>query len=280
MSNFIKLETFLLSHDWTLDSQNSKFNFFVPPQNLWFQDSYQFHVLKNVWSEWYFPTLEKYAEILWQIYSSNQNDILNIIENDFSIFSLRIQDEEARLWNLDFGYFNALSWTLKNTLESTAHFAIRKNRQWSDNIAQKAQYYINNCRMLQTERWSFITKIWLPSDLVLMQANLFSPDNIIAEEVNETFISVIDAINSKFFSWNKPTLKQVAEDDFLRDIIIWDHGFQIIKNIRSIYEKSIWKSLDYKVLKKSSLSEEVVSTSEIKKDDVTYCKEIIKKIED
>lgn len=271
---------FLLSH-WRKKSwENNRFFSFSPPVGIWLADDYEFLVFKEVWDKRYEKTIDKYVLDLSDIYAKSFYDMMTIIHDNLSIFSLRIQDEATDHWNINFGYFNALSWTMQWSLKSVAHYTIKKNQSRGNTDAdQKSLFYLNNCKMLQTEKWSFVAKIWLPNDLTLVQPTLFSQEKVTAENVNNTFMSIIDTVNKTFFSGKSPSVEDVAWDQDFKDIVIGESGFSLIKNIRSIYKKSIGKKLDYNLLHSNWLTEKQVTTGTINKSDVSHCESIIKKIE-
>jgi hypothetical protein len=46
-------------------------------------------------------TLEKYVDTLSGIYDKNRDELLHMIENNLSIFSMRIVDESTKIGSID-----------------------------------------------------------------------------------------------------------------------------------------------------------------------------------
>lgn len=260
--------------------ENDKFIFYKPPVLLGFASDYNFLVLKHISDTRYMNTLEEYVDTLSGIYDKNRDELLNMIENNLSIFSMRIIDESTKIWSIDFWYFNTITGTLKNSLYSSAYYTIRQNKEkWNVDADERSKLYVNSCKILQTERWSFITKIWLPDDLSLVHWNLFSVEDIKANNVNNNFMNILDHINNIFFADTLPTVDDIASDPEMKEIILWEYWFQLIKNIKSIYQKSIGKSLDYKLMNRIGMSDKLVHIKKIEKIYTDNFDNIIKNIE-
>lgn len=104
MTNFIKLISFLTTNWWVVSWENDKFTFYKPPVSLGFASDYNFLVLKSVNDARYMNTLEKYVDTLSGIYDKNRDELLHMIENNLSIFSMRIVDESTKIGSIDLWY--------------------------------------------------------------------------------------------------------------------------------------------------------------------------------
>ncbi|MFD0963095.1 hypothetical protein [Pseudofulvibacter geojedonensis] len=199
MTNSEILVNFLTNRGWTLEGKNPMFFLLKPNIDFSFPENYLFKIPHNYETIDFDSFYNKSLEIISEIYDLKHDDLIKIIEQGSEILSLRIVDSFTEDGSISLQRFEKFLEKIKGILSSTASFVINKDPLFSKSSIEVEQY-INHCNFLQTEKGSFISKINLPTNTLLVNNSLFEEDAIYASDVNNRIKNTISYLNHEIFS--------------------------------------------------------------------------------
>jgi hypothetical protein len=232
-----KIISYLTNRGWTLNSENIKFQNFIAPIDLGFEEDYMLPIPTNNNTSDFQKFLRKTMSLLSDIYEISIEELQVIIEEDNSILSIRIHDIDTENGKIGFKRFEELVEGLKDLLLDTASFVINPNLQIKSKPAE-AYRYLNYCNFMQTEIGSFIAKIELPSDEIIREPQLF--DNAVkASDINTKLRSVLSYVNESVFNSNGQFDENHLEEN--QENI----NLNLLKDIEKIYDKTESRNIEF-----------------------------------
>lgn len=198
----------LSSRNWTIEKSNSKFDVFIPPTELNFQEDYRLYVYNRIENEDFLEATTKVVGIVAQIYHEDVADLISIVLEDKPVLSLHIKNNFID-GKPAIPYFGVLIAKTQELLQEVANFSVLKRPHFFNNV-EEAERYVNQCTFLKNETGSLITKIQLPNKEEIREQNLFD-DAITGQEVNENFFQLTSFINREILDSNNFE----PNDDFL-----------------------------------------------------------------
>ncbi len=265
-----KIISYLTNRNWVQVHENPKFRFYRAPENLGFQDEYVLPIPFNNETTDYQKFLRNNLYLISEIYEISVDELEAIINEENSIFSIRINDANTLDGKIGFSRFEELIDGLKDLLLDTATFAIYPNLVNKSKPAE-AYRYLNYCKFLQTEVGSFIAKVELPSDEIIREPELFNAE-VRAFNINNKLKSIISYVNNSVFDSNGQFDAEHFEDNQT------NINLNILKDIERIYDKTESRNIEFYF---SDLEESVkISTVNIYNENLIKLSNLIGNIND
>jgi len=270
MINSSSIREFLLGKWWSSQLENS----FFPPQNLWFAN----------WFSLYIPeSLDKkssaFEDIIWliaSVYEIDKNNLIASVWQYTDILSIRISDADNQDGGISLDVFEYFIDKTKSILLKTARFVIdnKPKLEWSDIEAKK---YLWWCRFLQTNKWSFITNISLPTNEIIRQWWRFVSE-LRSETINQKVFDILDFVHNSFFDDSKDDLVQLNTAQIVeqnRELINVD----ILNDIRLLYDKSTIGNISFRLYDHSKIEVRETNPRNIGKENIDNFSWFISEIE-
>ncbi len=164
----IKLEhiiNFLSYRGWTsIPEQNGqRFRGYIPPMELGLPSDFILELPKKDNSKRFQSYAEDVIETLIDIYKSlSDNDLRIVFSNKNAIFSTKIEDEDTKDGSIKLERFGKKIEALIKIIKQSVTFASTEKPIFAD-AKENVKLFMDNCKGLQTEMGSFVTKIQLPN---------------------------------------------------------------------------------------------------------------------
>jgi hypothetical protein len=243
---------FLNSRNWTRLKEGDQFAVYSAPEGLGLPEGFLLHVPLTDQQNGFERYYTNLINVLADLYGISEEDLHNVIGTSDTILRVRIHDDETSQGKINFVRFEGFIERLKAIITDTASFVIDRDLN-SIRVPAEAQRYVNKCHFLQTEKGSYVTKIQLPREETIKDATLFTP-KIIAEEINEKLIEVLDYVNTQIFQGDVG----LVSDDYIvenSDKL----NVKLLRDIETLYDKSEIKNIAFSL---QTVNETKVVTSE------------------
>ncbi len=232
-----KIISYIQNRGWIQSRETEKFQYFRAPDSLGFEEEYELPIPSNPDSSDYTKFLKNTLFLLADIYEISNEELEIIIEEDNTILSIRIHDNQTKDGKIGFKRFEELIDGLKDLLLDTASFVMHPDIQIKSSPAE-AYRYLNYCNFLQTEVGSFIAKVELPSNEVIREPQLFD-EEIRANQINAKLKSVIRYVKNSVFDSNGQ-FDEIHLEENLSNI-----NLNILKDIEKIYDKTESRNIEF-----------------------------------
>ncbi len=262
---------FLTNRGWNEFSKGEKFSKLSPPKELGLPIDYYISIPVDHKTVDFDRFFEKTLNVVSQIYERKIDDLLQVVRDEKTIFSIRVVDEETEKGSIPFSKFEDLIQKLKNIIIDTATFTLHTTISLVKPPAE-AHKYLNLCKFLQTETGSFVAKIELPSKEILVPKNLFQENPVISEDVTTKMQNILLFINDIF---NDKT--PYISDDFLienKELL----NLEIFKEVESLFSKTEFKTIGFNFL--SIKKTHTIESKDIGSKEINSLRELTKKIKD
>ncbi len=249
-SNILQL---LSSRGWAIEKSNSKFDVFIPPAELNFQEDYRLYVYNRIENSDFLEATAKIIGIIAQIYHEDVVDLASIVLEDKPVLSIHIKNNLID-GNPSIPYFSSLISKTQELLQEVANFSVLKRPHFFNNV-EEGERYVNQCVFLKNETGSLITKIQLPNKEEIREQNLFD-DAITGQEVNENFFQLTSFINREILDSNNYEFN----DDFLianRNCI----SVNVSNKLKELYTEIAYADIDISL--KSLQSHQTTSAKQL-----------------
>ncbi len=236
MNNIIyqNIIDYLLNKQWQIQTKNSKFDIFIPPKNLGFENSYKLYVYNKIDNKYFYKSCESLLETFGAIYDEDLDELTSIILEDKQILSLHIHKDEIINAKPPILYFNKLISRTKDLLNEVANFSILKKQHFFDTTTEEAERYLNYCNFVKNDIGSLITKIELPKRQEIKEETLFNKP-IIGTEINENLINISSFINNNILQ---------ADDFQINDEFLLKNKNNVSVNVTNKL-KSLYDAIEY-----------------------------------
>ncbi len=218
----------LITRKWRKQETKSKFDIYIPPQDLDFENSYKLYVYNKYENKDFENSILKIIDLISQIYNEDIDELASIVIEDRQILSLHIENELIKNGKPNIPFFDNLIHKTKELLQETANFSVFKQPHFFEN-SEEAERYLNYCNFFKNDIGSLITKIQLPNNEDIKEGTLFTPA-IKGNEINKNFIKIISFINEEILNQDSFDL----DDNFLlenRDFI----SVNISNKLKNLY---------------------------------------------
>ncbi len=186
------LKKYLLSRNWIHEGSVKNTMRFLPPADYDFSTAYFLDIPAVVDNDISVKLFKKAIYNIAELLDCNFNDLYNVVERNTGIMSFKFRSDDPMISNLKYPKFNVFHKHMMHVLNDSAVFTItgeyRFNRRKK---VEEAQRYLNNCSFLQTEIGSFIVRVELPKELLLIE-NDWERGSVKAGKVNNTLLNSFD----------------------------------------------------------------------------------------
>ncbi|MBC8386013.1 MAG: hypothetical protein H8E57_10900 [Candidatus Cloacimonetes bacterium] len=187
------LVSLLKNRNWNLLDKKTKYDVFIPPNNLNFSETYRLYIYNRISNSDFDSGISKNIEILSQIYREDVDELASIIIEDKQILALHIEIESIKNARPSIPLFDNLIHKSKELLQEVANFSILKQAHYFD-YKEEAERYLNLCNFFKNDKGSLITKIQLPNNEEIKESTLFE-SAIIGSQINKNLINIVSFIN-------------------------------------------------------------------------------------
>lgn len=265
----------LINRDWKKQETKAKFDVFVPPVNLNFEDTYRLFVFNRFENRDFDKILAKTLEIFSQIYNEDIEELASIVIEDRQILSLHIDNENIKNARPTIPFFDTLIHKSKELLQEVANFSVIKKAHFFDN-SDEAVRYLNYCNFFKNDVGSLITKIQLPNKEEIKEKTLFE-QAITGQEINNNLLNITDFINDEILGLDNFE----PDDDFLienRDFI----SVNVSNKLKDLYAGIEYS--DIKISLKGTEAEKSTTAKELNREKVnnlnTFSKTVREKMKE
>jgi len=229
---------YLTNRGWTLNETTTKFQKYSAPENLGFSNEYILPIPYNNETVDYQRFLRNNINIICDIYELTEEELEVVIQENNSIFTIRINDEDTATGKIGFKRFEELINGIQDLLLDSASFVLSPSLQ-TKKRPEEATRYLNQCNFLQTEIGSFIAKVELPENQVIREADMYE-EEIKASHVNDKLKSVLNYVKTQVFNSPNDEFNQTHIEEHLGNI-----NLNILKDIEKIYDKTESRNIDF-----------------------------------
>lgn len=265
----------LLNRGWKNLETKSKFDIYIPPALLNFENTYKLYIYNKFENKEFEKITNKNIEILAQIYNEDIDELSSIIIDDRQILSLHINNKNIKNARPTIPFFDVLIHKSKELLQETANFSVIKKAHFFDNY-EESERYLNQCNFFKNDKGSLITKIQLPNKEEIREKTLFDPA-ITGKDINNNLINISSFINDEILGLNNFE----PDDNFLIK-----HKDCISVNVSNKL-KDLYSSIEYSDIEISLKSTKTIKTTiakELNKEKVnnlsTFSKTVREKIKE
>ncbi len=188
----------LSGRNWTLADTKSKYDIYLPPQDLNFENSYKLFLYNKPDFSDYESEIIKILEILSQIYKEDPDELASIVIEDRQILSLHISDDDKLDERPSIPFFDNLIHKAKELLQENANFTVMQQAHLFDRC-EESERYLNYCNFFKNDKGSLITKIQLPNKEEIKESNLFNKP-ITGNSINNRLMQITKFINDKIIT--------------------------------------------------------------------------------
>lgn len=200
---------YFLSRGWTFVKKGGMFQYLKPKNESNFPSDFLLEIPKDDKLSGFQNYIIRLINDLENLFPRDINkDELDILFNrDNAIIKYRIFDNDNIDGSIDFNkYINSLD-TFQKVLDATVNFSLNKKPMFGEKRAEE-KLYQERCRVLQTEKGSFITKIEIPND------DLYTTiEEVESKKVNEKLFDVLEFVKEEIFSNNNI----IIDENYLSD---------------------------------------------------------------
>jgi len=267
------IKSFLLNRNWTeVEYDEKRYIEMVPPSDLGFDD-YSLRLFQDYSKTDYSAYNKKLIEIISQIYDIKFDDLYNSLLKQGEVLSIRITDDFVSDGSIDFNSFGDFYKGLKDLLFDVASFTLEDKPVIIDSPAE-AELYLSECKFLQTQQGSFITRVLLPSNIPLRPNSLFQ-DGISSSQVNKKLVEILKFSKANIF--NSEVSADVYDQEFFRKNK-GNINLNVVKSLKYIYSSSSIKNTEFNILSTKG-EESIIDIKNVTNRNLDNLDLLIKKIE-
>ncbi|AZB10942.1 hypothetical protein EG344_19940 [Chryseobacterium sp. G0162] len=232
---------FLLSRGWHIERQGNLFIYFKPDDNLNLPSDFRLEIPKfdQTTQKSYDNYISRLIEdlLIFLPFSKNDDDLRIIFSENKSIIKYRVFDNNNADGSISFvNYIDSLD-IFKKMLSQSVSFVSTNKPIFADSKLE-SDLYLQNCRTLQTEKGSFITKIEVPNGELYTSISEINSFN-----VNNKLFDVIDFVQNQIL--NPYEINHVTEN-FISDYKDFIN-FELLNSIKDLYAKTNINNIEFEL---------------------------------
>jgi hypothetical protein len=224
------------SKGWSVKAEGDMFIYLKPSQSLFLPQDFLLEIPKNDNIKGFDSYINRLIGDFTSIYPEVNSDELNILfSRDNSIIKYRIFDEDNSDGSIGINKFIDSVESFKNVLYNAVNFTVNKTTIFGQTRSE-ANEYLKNCRVLQSEKGSYVTRFEIPNKPLHTTFDEVSTDN-----VNDKLFDVLEFVNEEIFvEANKPKFTENYIQDNQEFL-----NYELLKSIKNIYSKSSISNVEY-----------------------------------
>lgn len=234
------LRGFLEGQGWNLLTRGQRFGAYEAPDSL--ASGYFELVVPLEPTSDQNVVLSRLAGTLAEIYEVSFDHIATVLTEPSTVAAVSVGGRSSAQGSMPFVQFDNLVDRLRKLLLHTASFVLTEDPVVAS-THPAAQRYVRQCRILQSEHGSYVTKIQLPNQVQLTQSTMFGDDGILSDDVNDRAIDVIEHVVSKVMSTDSSVFSEAALFEAVEVVNV-----TVLRDIAEMFQRVEADYLDFRFL--------------------------------
>jgi hypothetical protein len=232
------ITTFLNSRNWNYIRSGSLFDYYKPPKSLHLGSEYELEIAKDEAKPGFQNFTNSLTDVIFDLYGNEFTieDLKTFFSCDETILSFRIDDDDTKNGSIQLERFSKAIDNLKLVFKQTVTF-LSSEKPIFGQSKQQAELYIKNCRALQSEYGSYVTKVQLPAHTMLKTGQLSD-----SKEVPKKLYEVLDFTDNEILK-NKVKVENIDKKYFQghKDFI----NVELLSSIKDLCHQSNLNKFDF-----------------------------------
>lgn len=259
MANFQEsyILDFLFSRGWSLEREGNLFYYLKPNEELGLPIDFRIELPKistsnqKSYDNYVNRLIEEFIIYLPSLESGDELKIL--FSEDKSIMKYRVFDYDNLDGSISFvNYIESLD-IFKKMLSQTVSF-VTTDKQIYANSKVESELYLEQCRTLQTEKGSFITKIGVPNGEFFT-----SVSKVESLKINNKLFDVINFTQEQIL---QPKENIEISENYISDFSSLIN-YELLTSIKDIYSKTNFNNIEFELT--NTLTEKIIHTEKVQK---------------
>lgn len=256
------------SKGWTIKAEGNMFIYLKPGQSLSLPQDFLLEIPKNDNIKGFDLYINRLISDFTNIYPEVNGEELHVLfSRNNSIIKYRIFDEDNSDGTIGINKFIDSVESFKNVLYNAVNFTVNK-RPIFGQTKSEANEYLKNCRVMQSEKGSYVTRFEIPNKPLHTTFNEIGTDN-----VNDKLFDVLEFVNEEIFA---KTNKQKFTENYIQDNEEF-LNYELLKSIKNIYSKSSISNVEYTLCTKDYTRDIITEKVQSK---ITYFNNYINELRD
>lgn len=227
---------YFTSKGWKVKTNGQNFTYLEPPTSLDLPKDFLLEIPNDDKLKGFDLYINRLINDFTNLYPEINSDELSILfSKNNSIIKYRIFDPENIDGSIGINKFIDSVESFKNVLYNTVNFTVNKRAIFGQTKSE-ANEYLKNCRVLQSEKGSYINRFEIPNKPLHTTF-----DDIHTENVNNKLFSVLEFVKEEIFVQTnriKFTENYIEDNkEFL--------NYELLKSIKNIYSRSHISNVEY-----------------------------------
>lgn len=224
------------SRGWRIVGEGAIFYSLIPNINLNLPENFKIEIPKSSDFSGFDSYISRLIEDLVDLFPDFDKDELEILfHRKNSIIKFRIFDEENVDGTIRIDKFIESIDAFKNVLYNTVSFTVNKQPIFNQTKIE-AKEFLNNCKVLQSQKGSYVTRFEIPDQTLHTTFNEISTENI-----NNKLFDVLEFVQEEILNESKNI-------DFSETYLNENSSFlnyELLNSIKNIYSKSNISNVEF-----------------------------------
>ena len=245
------IEQFLTTRSWNIERNGSVFTYYKPPEKLKLDIDYLLEIPNSENYSGFENYITNILPILDDIYNDEYrfDDLRILFTQSDMIIKLRLFDHDTKDGTISFSKFLESLEAFKKILVQNVTFAVTR-KQIFGHAKIESEKYLEECRSLQTEVGSYISKFQIPNKILY---NLIEEVNTFA--INQNLLNVLEFVRVEIFQ--PKVVPEINENYLIKNEAYIN--FELLNSIKDFYQKPRLNNVEFRLL--TSAIEKTVETN-------------------
>jgi hypothetical protein len=238
------IKAYFSSRGWTMAREGNRFVYFAPPANETYPQDYSLEIPKSDdlqgFDNYILRLIDELKEILPE--APNNDDLKILFSRQNSILKLRVFDSDTLDGTIGLTKHIESLDSIKKILSQAVTFVV-SNKPIFGEANFEVTNYLNNCRALQSEKGSYITKIEVPDFI-----QEFTISKVDTSNVTQKLFDVLEFVEEEIFSTKK---EPEINENYISENKAYIN-YELLLAIKDVYSKSRINNIQYQMFSKST----------------------------
>lgn len=227
---------YFISKGWKVKANGQNFTYLEPDKSLNLPKDFLLEIPNDDKLKGFDLYINRLISDFTNIYPEINSDELNILfSRNNSIIKYRIFDPENADGSIGINKFIDSVESFKNVLYNAVNFTVNKRAIFGQTKSE-ANEYLKNCRVLQSEKGSYINRFEIPNKPLHTTF-----DDIHTENVNNKLFNVLEFVKEEIFV---ETNRIKFTENYIEDNKEF-LNYELLKSIKNIYSRSHISNVEY-----------------------------------
>lgn len=227
---------YFISKGWKVKTNGQNFIYLEPPKKLDLPKDFLLEIPNDDKLKGFDLYINRLISDFTNIYPEINSDELDILfSRNNSIIKYRIFDPENADGSIEINKFIDSVESFKNVLYNAVNFTVNKRAIFGQTKSE-ANEYLKNCRVLQSEKGSYINRFEIPNKPLHTTF-----DDIHTENVNNKLFNVLEFVKEEIFV---ETNRIKFTENYIEDNKEF-LNYELLKSIKNIYSRSHISNVEY-----------------------------------